>query len=560
MIRCKPKAVLLLCVVTLTGCSATQTAPAPPAYGVVGTPQVFEGMGTYTRPITTDSPEAQEYFNQGLNWLYAFNHDEAVRAFTRAAELDPGCAMAWWGVAYAQGPNYNDPIMTENRSAAAWEALQHALDRIDNETPAERALIEALTHRYENPAPEDRTHLEVAFAGAMADAWAQYPDDSDVGTLYAESMMVQYPWELYTSDLQPAREDTLTTVAVLEQVLALDPYNPGANHLYIHAVEPSDDKDRGIAAADRLCDLVPDSGHLQHMPSHIYVQVGMWERSIEQNAKAMDSDAHYRALSPEQGIQFGYMTHNSHMLAFSAMMIGRESEAMEAARAMWEDLPEQAIREVGPFFDAWMCSVYDVQKRFGRWDDLLAEPAPPEYLPATTAVWRAHRAIAFAAKKDFKNAEREHMAFRSAMKAIPETPLWNTYDTAVKFLLVSELFIAGEIALQKGKWDEAARLLEKAAVIEDTLGYGEPPLWLQPVRHTLGAVYLKSGRYAEAERVYREDLAQWRDNGWSLYGLSRALEEQGRTDEALAVKREYDRVWAGAEEQITTSCKCIPKI
>jgi tetratricopeptide (TPR) repeat protein len=560
MIRCKPKAVLLLCVVTLTGCSATQTAPAPPAYGVVGTPQVFEGMGTYTRPITTDSPEAQEYFNQGLNWLYAFNHDEAVRAFTRAAELDPGCAMAWWGVAYAQGPNYNDPIMTENRSAAAWEALQHALDRIDNETPAERALIEALTHRYENPAPEDRTHLEVAFAGAMADAWAQYPDDSDVGTLYAESMMVQYPWELYTSDLQPAREDTLTTVAVLEQVLALDPYNPGANHLYIHAVEPSDDKDRGIAAADRLCDLVPDSGHLQHMPSHIYVQVGMWERSIEQNAKAMDSDAHYRALSPEQGIQFGYMTHNSHMLAFSAMMIGRESQAMEAARAMWEDLPEQAIREVGPFFDAWMCSVYDVQKRFGRWDDLLAEPAPPEYLPATTAVWRAHRAIAFAAKKDFKNAEREHMAFRSAMKAIPETPLWNTYDTAVKFLLVSELFIAGEIALQKGKWDEAARLLEKAAVIEDTLGYGEPPLWLQPVRHTLGAVYLKSCRYAEAERVYREDLAQWRDNGWSLYGLSRALEEQGRTDEALAVKREYDRVWAGAEEQITTSCKCIPKI
>jgi tetratricopeptide (TPR) repeat protein len=560
MLTCHPKAVLLLSVVTLTGCSATQPAPAPPAYGVAGTPQIFEGMGTYARPITTDSPEAQEYFNQGLNWLYAFNHDEAVRAFTRAAEIDPECAMAWWGVAYAQGPNYNDPIMTESRSAAAWEALQNALDRIDNETPAERALIKALAHRYEYPAPEDRTHLEVAFARAMADAWAHFPEDSDVGTLYAESMMVQYPWELYTSDLQPAREDTITTVAVLEQVLAMDPYNPGANHLYIHAVEPSDDKDRGIAAADRLSDLVPDSGHLQHMPSHIYVQVGMWERSIEQNAKAMSSDAQYRALSPEQGIQYGYMTHNSHMLAFSAMMIGREREAMEAARAMWEDLPEQAIREVGPFFDAWMCSVYDVQKRFGRWDELLAEPAPPEYLPATTAVWRAHRAIAYAAKKDFENAEREHMAFRSAMKAIPETPLWNTYDTAVKFLLVSELFIAGEIALQKGKWDEAAILLEKAAVIEDTLGYGEPPLWLQPVRHTLGAVYLKSGRYADAERVYREDLAQWRDNGWSLYGLSRALEEQGKTDDALAVKREYNRVWANAEERITTSCKCIPKI
>jgi tetratricopeptide (TPR) repeat protein len=559
MSRCHPKAVVLLCAVTLTGCSTTQTAPAPPAYGATGRPQIFEGMGPHTRTITTDSPEAQDYFNQGLNWMYAFNHDEAVRSFTRAAELDPDCAMAWWGVSYAQGPNYNDPIMHEPRNVAAWEALQNALAQIDEETPAERALIEALTHRYANPAPEDRKHLERAFSDAMAEVWAQYPNDSDVGTFYAESMMVQYPWELYSSDRQPAREDTLTTVAVLEQVRAMDPSNPGAQHLYIHAVEPSDDKERGIAAAESLSDLVPGSGHLQHMPSHIYVQVGMWERSIEQNAKAMDCDDRYRVLAPEPGMQHGYMTHNSHMLAFSAMMIGRERQAMEAAREMWDDMPDEVMRMAGPFFDPWMCSIYDVQKRFGRWDELLAEPAPPEYLPVTTAVWRAHRAIAYAAKKDFENAQREQMAFRSAMKAIPETPLWDTYGTAVKFLLVSELFIAGEIALQKGEWDEAASLLEEAVVIEDTLGYGEPPMWLQPVRHTLGAVYLKNGRFAEAERVYREDLAQWRGNGWSLYGLSRALEEQGKTEDALAARREYERVWADAEERITTSCKCIPK-
>ncbi|MHC5024679.1 MAG: tetratricopeptide repeat protein [Planctomycetota bacterium] len=558
MLRRNSEAALILLAATLTGCGTTQTAPAPSAYGAVGSPQIFDGMGPHTRRVATDSAEAQEYFNQGLNWLYAFNHDEAVRSFTRAAELDPACAMAWWGIAYAQGPNYNDPIMTPSRSAAAWEALQRALAEIDDESPAERALIEALAHRYADPAPEDRKHLERAFSDAMADVWAQFPDDSDVGTVYAESLMVQYPWELYTSDRQPAREDTITTVAVLEQVLAMDPRNPGANHLYIHAVEPSDDKERGVAAADRLCDLVPGSGHLQHMPSHIYVQVGMWDRSIEQNAKAMDCDDRYRALAPEPGIQHGYMTHNSHMLAFSAMMIGREREAMEAAREMWDDMPEDVMRTIGPFFDPWMCSIYDVQKRFGRWDELLAAPAPPEYLPVTTAVWRAHRAIAYAAKKDFENAEREQTAFRSAMKAIPETPMWDTYGTAVKFLLVSELFIAGEMALQKGDWDEAASLLEEAVVIEDTLGYGEPPMWLQPVRHTLGAVYLKAGRYADAERVYREDLAKWRGNGWSLYGLSRALEEQGETEEALAVRREYERAWASAEEPITTSCKCIP--
>jgi tetratricopeptide (TPR) repeat protein len=553
------KTVCLCLLVVLTGCSAPQPAPEIPAYGAIGSPQLFDGMGPHTRQVTTSSPEAQAYFNQGLNWLYAFNHDEAVRAFTMAAEHDPGCAMAWWGVSYAQGPNYNDPAMPPARNAAAWEALQHALAALDNETPAERALVHALAKRYADPAPEDRKHLDVAFASAMGKLWAHYPDDSDVGTFYAESMMVQHPWKLYTSDQQPARRDTDTIVTVLEQVLAMDPSNPGANHLYIHAVEPGYDKERGVAAADRLSDLVPTSGHLQHMPSHIYVQVGMWERSIEQNAKAMDCDDAYRVMSPEQIMQHGYMTHNSHMLAFSAMMIGREQEAMEAARQMWEDLPHESLQQIAPFFDPWMCSIYDVQKRFGRWDDLLDEPAPPDYLPVTTAVWRAHRAIAYAAKKDFDNAEREHLTFRRAMKAIPEEPNWDTYGTAVKFLLVSELFIGGEIALQKEQWDEAAELLEEAVRIEDTLGYGEPPMWLQPVRHTLGAVYLKRSRYADAERVYREDLAKWPGNGWSLYGLARALEEQDRTDEALAVRQEYRRAWASAEEPITTSCKCIPK-
>jgi tetratricopeptide (TPR) repeat protein len=553
---------VLSSLVALVGCSTPGSAPQAfelPAYGAMGTAQVFQGMGSHTREVTTASAEAQDYFNQGLAWLHSFNHDEAVHSFSRATELDPGCAMAWWGLAYAQGPNYNDPFMTANRSTAAWDALQRAMVELDDETPVEAALIQALSQRYSNPPPKDRTHLEQGFADAMGDLWAKHPGDSDIGTLYAEALMVQNPWDLYTPDRRPARADTATIVGVLEQVLVLDPANPGANHLYIHAVEPSDDKDRGIAAADRLSRLVPGSGHLRHMPSHIYVQVGLWDRSIEQNVKAMASDAEYRRLAPEQGMQHGYMTHNTHMLAFSAMMVGREQEALNAARAMWDDLPDEVLRNFGPFFDAEMCSIYDVLKRFGRWDELLAEPMPPKYLPTTTAVWRAHRAVAFAAKQDFENAEREFEAFRAAVDAVPETPMQDAHRTAMKFLTVSDLFVRGEIALQRGKWDEAAELLEQAVVVEDSIGYGEPPLWLQPVRHTLGAVYLKSGRFADAERVYREDLDQWRDNGWSLYGLSRALEEQGDAAGARLTREAFDRVWAQADEPTLTSCKCIPK-
>ena len=545
----------------LAGCKTSGAGGPPdmPAYGVMGVPQKFSGMGPHQRKVTTRSPEAQAFFDQGLNWMYAFNHDEAVRSFQKAAELDPDCAMAWWGIAYAQGPNYNDPAMPPSRNAAAWDALQRALGALDDETPAEVALVQALTHRYADPAPEDRTELEQAFADAMARVWADHPDDSDVGTLYAESMMVQHPWDLYSNEREPAREQTGTIVSVLESVLELAPQNPGANHLYIHAVEPSDDKDRGIPAADRLVDLVPAAGHLQHMASHIYVQTGMWERSIDQNAKAMEADDAYRIAAPEQGIQHGYMTHNSHMLAFSAMMVGREEQATAAARDMWEDLPDQLLETFGPFFDVLMCSIYDVQKRFGRWDELLAEPAPPKFLPTTTAVWRAHRAIAYAAKKDFAAAEAEFEAFRAAKEAVPE-PTTDPEESGVEFLDVSELFIAGEIALQKGEWDEAIRLLEEAVVAEDELGYGEPPLWLQPVRHTLGAVYMKAGQPAEAERVYRKDLDQWRGNGWSLFGLARALEEQGRTDEAATVRAEFERAWAGADAPITTSCLCIPEV
>ena len=519
--------------------------------------QLFVEMNPRHRTITTSSAEAQAYFNQGLTWSYGFNHDEAIRAFARAAEIDHESAMAWWGVALCQGPNYNDPNMGDKRSSAAWAALQRALAHLDDTTPVERALIEALAHRYAKPWPEDRAHLDEAYADAMADVWRRFPDDSDVGTLYAEAMMVRMPWKLYSLDHEPA-QDTPEIIATLERVLEMDPGNPGANHLYIHAVEPSVSPDRGLAAAERLSDLVPTSGHLEHMPSHIYVRTGRWERAVVQNQKAMRADRTYSARQPDQRRQHGYRVHNAHMLAYAAMMSGREWDAMAAALAMWEIVPADVMPKVGPYFDRWMCSVYDVQKRFGRWDDLLAEAPPPAYLPITTAVWRAHRVVAYAAKKDFDNAEREYEAFRRARAGIPDDLKWGR-NAAQTVLDVSDYFIAGEIALQRGDLREAAELLERAAEIEDTLGYGEPPQWLQPVRHTLGAVYLASGRPEDAERVYREDLAKWRNNGWSLYGLSRALEAQGRTAEARQVKEQYADAWERADSMTETSCKCIPK-
>jgi len=529
-------------------------APAKPADQPA---QLFQGMGTHRRPISTASAEAQRYFDQGLIWAYAFNHDEAIRSFRQAARLDPSAAMPWWGIAWCEGPNYNDPVMTDERSAAAWDALQEARERTEGASPIERALVEALGRRYAKPWPEDRQPLEKAYADAMGEVWRKHPNDPDVGTLYAEAMMVRRPWMLYTLDQEPA-EDTERIVAVLHRALELQPDHPGANHLYIHAVEPSRLPERGLGAAARLCDLVPAAGHLLHMPSHIYVKTGRWHAAIAQNEKAMRADAVYRSLSPKQGFQHLYMVHNAHMLAYAAMMSGREKEAMAAARAMWKNIPEQALREVGPVFDLWMCSVYDVQKRFGRWDQLLAEPAPPEYLPITMAIWHAHRAIAHAAKKEFDAARKEQAAFRRAREAIPADQYALT-DPAHSILEVSEYFIAGEIALQQGKWEEAARQLEKGAEVEDSLSYGEPPQWLQPVRHTLGAVYLKAGRYKDAERAYRADLANWPRNGWSLYGLSRALAGQGRNDEADAVARQYQQAWADADEPTETSCKCIPE-
>lgn len=518
--------------------------------------QRFEEIGPYRRPVTTSSDEAQRYFDQGLAWMYSFNHDEAIRSFAKAAELDPDCAMAWWGISICEGPNYNDPVMTDERSGAAWSALKEAEARAASASPVERGLIEALAARYAFPWPEDRAALNEAYAAAMEELLARFPDDPEVGTLYGESLMVLRPWQLYTIDRLP-EADTAKITAALEAVLEKHPNNPGANHLYIHAVEPSLEPERALPAADRLRNQIPVSGHMNHMPSHIYVQTGDWDKSIVQNRAAMRRDTAYLERSPDQGIQHMYIVHNAHMLAYSAMMVGQETEAMEAARSMLPGVPEQMLPAVADFVDLWMSSVYDVQKRFGRWDAILAEPAPPETLPITTAIWRAHRAIAFAAKHEFEDAEAEYERFKEARDAFPEDKMSGS-DATRRILEVSDHFIRGEIALQRGQWDRAIAALEQAVEVEDSLSYGEPPQWLQPTRHTLGAVLLKAGRPADAEAVYLEDLERWPGNGWSLLGLSRSLRAQGKLDAAAAAQARFEAAWKGADRPVTSSCLCLP--
>ena len=542
----------LLCYVVLVTPVVAEEAPALEG-------QLFEGMGPYQRSFTTESDQAQAYLNQGMVWIQAFNHDEAIRSFLNAAEADPSCAWAWWGVAYCEGPNYNDPHPDDARSRAAWYALQNAVARMESASEVERDLITALTARYTNPWPEDRAELDQAYADAMSEVWKKHPDNADVGALYAEAMMQLKPWQLYDQDRKPV-EGTEEIRQLLEQVIKLDPTHAGAKHLYIHAVEPSGQPDDALAMAQQLDDLVPASGHLLHMPSHIYVQTGHWQKAIEQNVKAIESDDRYRQRAATGAIQYGYQFHNAHMLVFAAMMVGQEERAMKVARDLWTVIPDEEMEAQGPNVDFSLMCVYDVQKRFGRWDDILNEPAPPENLVITTAYWRAHRAIAYAAKQQFEEAESEFVEFLNAREQVPEDSMEDGtfYQKALK---VAQHFIQGEIALQQQDWSVASWHLEQAAAIEDSLRYGEPPYWLQPVRHALGAVYMKAGKFAEAEATYRKDLSAWRDNGWSLYGLSESLAAQGKQAEAASVMARFKEVWSGADDQsLTTSCKCVERL
>ncbi len=516
---------------------------------------LFAGMGTHARRVTTSSPEAQKYFNQGLVWTFAFNHDEAIRSFTQAARLDPDCAMAWWGIALCHGPHINNAEVTEASSLAACEALQKALASAPLAGAVEQELITALSKRYACPPPADRKPLDQAYATAMREVWKRHPTDTDIGILYAEAMMDLRPWDLWTKDgkAQPGTEEI---VAVLEEVLRLDPAHPGANHLYIHAVEASPQPLRALTAADRLRNLVPSAGHLVHMPAHIDIHAGQWKQASDTNERAIKADQKYRALSPKQDFYRMYMAHNHQFLTFSMMMEGRSNTALKEARAMVASIPSDWAKENMGIADGAMLYPIEVQMRFGRWDDVLREPAPATYFPIATSFWHFARGIAYAAQGHLPEAEREQAAFREAVKHVPQDARVGN-SPAYKVLTVAEQMLVGEVEFRRRNIDASVAALRKAIAAEDDLNYDEPPDWLQPVRHTLGAVLVSAGRYPEAEAVYREDLKRWPENGWSLYGLASALRRGGSPAEADRVEKRFREAWKRADVRIGSSCLCV---
>lgn len=523
---------------------------------------LFDGMGSHGRKISTDSPQAQKYFDQGLVWMFSFNHDEAIRSFKEAARLDPTAAMPWWGVALCNGPHINNPVMDEARSKEAWDALHKASAPRMKANESERALINALAARYADPAagklplsPEERAPLDKAYAAAMKEVRQKHPKDNDIGVLYAESMMDLRPWDLWSRKGEP-RPETPEIVSTLETVLAADPNHPGANHLYIHAVEASNSPEKANAAAERLRTLVPASGHMVHMPAHIDVRTGRWQKASDQNEAAMRVDAKYREISPNQGFYRLYMAHNPHFLAYACMMEGREKDALAAAREMVGSIPPEAIKENGAMFDGYTPIIMETLMRFGRWDEILKEPAPPKELPITTAIWRFTRAIAHGAKGDLGAAEREQAEFKKAVAAVPEGASM-AINPADRVLTLAAHMLEGELAFRRGEIDKAVSELTSAIAIEDDLMYMEPPDWPQPVRHTLGAVLVSAKRFDDAEKVYRADLEKWPENGWSLYGLAQCLEAKG-SPEAEKVMARFKKAWSRADTEIDSTCLCIP--
>lgn len=518
---------------------------------------LFDGLGKHTRKIATSKPDSQKYFDQGLMFMFAFNHDEAIRAFRRAAEIDRECAMAFWGVALASGVNYNNPSFPPEKVKAALAAVRTANEKAKGESPANQALIEALSHRYSDPLPKEPNTLEKAYSTAMKAAWKKFPTDADIGSLYAESLMNLRPWELWTTDGKPAPE-TPEIVAALEAVRKIDPDHPLANHLYIHAMEASPEPGKADDAADRLRKKHPALGHLLHMPSHIDLRRGRWQEAIEANQLAIAADQGYQKIIPEQGFYRLYIAHNFHMLTFAAMMQGQSELALKTIREMGAGVPKEwlAVKENAAIVDGFLAMPLEVLKRFGRWDDILKEPEPPEVFPVARAMRHYSRGVAYAAKGKLADARAEQKAFRDAAAKLPADARFGNNATADLFAIGADM-LEGEILLREGKTKDGLDALKAAVAKEDKLRYSEPPDWFVPCRHALGAFLLRDKQTAAAEAVYREDLRRWPDNGWALHGLASSLEAQEKKEEAAKVKARFKQVWQRADVKISSSCFCV---
>jgi tetratricopeptide (TPR) repeat protein len=510
------------------------------------TATLLPGLGTTHHEIATRSAEAQKFFDQGLTLVYGFNHDEAIRSFRRAAELDPASPMPLWGIALALGPNINldvDPA----REQEAHETAQRAWLLAASAPAAERAYAAALVKRYSNDPKADLKALAVAYKDAMRDLSRQYPDDLDAATLYAESLMDLHPWKLWSNDGKP-EEGTETLVAVLESVLRRDPLHVGANHYYIHALEASPWPEHALASASRLETLVPLAGHLVHMPSHVYMRTGDYFSALVSNIRAANVDREYFAATNADGVYpLMYYNHNLDFIASAAMMTGQLTEADRAAQLLVQQirpaLPEMSMLQ--PF----AAKPLYVWLRFAKWDNVLALLKPDPKMGILTVLWHFGRGVAFAKKGQAADAERERDGFREAGRAIPPETPWN-YNSAGDMLKVMDAVLDGRVALAKGDGPGAVAAFTRAVAAEDSLTYDEPPDWYYPVRESLGAALLGTSRLAEAERVFREDLQRNPRNGRSLFGLWQTLIQRGNDPGAARLETEFKEAWKHAEVQL----------
>lgn len=541
-----------------TALAQSHDSHAPPAapdtlQGWAKGAQLFDGLGTFHRKITTRSPLAQKYFDQGMRFIWAFNHDEATRSFAKAAMIDPLCASCYWGVALTLGPNYNMPMMSSARARVGLEALRRAKANARRAKPVERALIAAVAKRYAGTEQVDLSNskpLLSAYVDAMKSVAARYPNDLDVQTMYAEGLMNTNPWKLWNSD-GTQNPGTQQILDALQSVLKRDPKHPGANHYYIHAVEASPHPEQALASAEVLNGMMPAAGHLEHMPAHILQRVGRYEDAAEANRKGAAADLAYLKETAPPDYYPMYLIHNFQFLGNSAGMEGRRAETVQALRNARDHMPDAMLIAM-PGFDWPATFIYDGYVKFGMWDDMLKEPAPNAQLPGATIHYLQARAEALAATKRFDEASAEIAKAEKLIAAAPADAKQGNNE-AKSIYDVGQLKARARLASAQGRRDEAIALLTQAVGIEDKLAYNEPNDMIFPTRHMLGSELLAAGKAAEAEAVFRADLKLHPNNGWAYYGLSEALAAQKKDAEAAEARKQFEQAWSKADMQLAAA-------
>ena len=546
----------------------------------------YYNLGSYSRPVTTAAPEAQLWFDRGLNWLFGFNHGEAIACFQKALERDPACAMAHWGISYAAGPNYNlpwnryDPAGKAAALAVAYDSMQGALAHVTGASPVEQALIRALPARYPQREPLDnQAPWDAAFADAMRQVFRAHRDDLEVRSVFAEAIMNLTPWKMWDLTTGGIAEGagTAEAVAMLESAFSDLPAawnHPGLLHLYVHLMEMSPFPQRALRAGDRLRDLVPDAGHLIHMPTHIDVLCGHYRDVLVYNQQAIVADRKFLAREGAMNVYALYRTHDHHFAIYGAMFLGQYTAALEAAQELIDTTPEALLRIPSPpmadFIEGYLPMKQHVLVRFGKWQEIIAQELPRdrELYCSTTAMMLYAQGVAHSALGHIALAEATKAAFLEAKRRVPKSRLVHN-NTVQDLLGVAEAMLDGEIEYRRGNYDVAFAHLRRSVALDDALPYDEPWGWMQPTRHALGALLLEQGRVEEAEAIYRSDLGldgtlsracQHPDNLWSLHGLHECLTRRGENVEAALIKQRLDLALARSEVPVKASCFCRIKV